>query len=57
MKAPIEEFFDLRTLEGDRLKLSFVVVVEEGQSLSSICRNTQQLHVTSILTLYTLPSF
>lgn len=47
MEAAIEEFLDFRPFEGDRLKLSFVVVVEEGQSLSSICRETHKLHVNN----------
>lgn len=42
MEAAVEKFFDLRPFEGDRLELSFVVVVEESQSFSSICRKTEK---------------
>lgn len=38
MEAAVEEFLDFGPLEGDRLEVSLVVVVEERQSFSSICR-------------------
>lgn len=43
VEAAVEELLDLWTLKGHRLKLSFVVVVEERQSLSSVCRETHKL--------------
>lgn len=45
MEAAVEEFLDFGPFEGDRLELSLVVVVEERQSFSSICRNTRKPHV------------
>lgn len=47
MEAAVEEFFDFWPFEGDRLELSFVVVVEERQSLSSVCGKAHKLHVNT----------
>lgn len=41
VKAAVEELVDVGPFEGDRLEVALVVVVEEGQSLPSICRRTQ----------------
>lgn len=38
MEAAVEEFLDLGPLEGDGLEVALVVVVEERQRFSSICR-------------------
>lgn len=43
MEVAVEEFFDFWPFEGDRLELSFVVVVEERQSLPSICGRTHMI--------------
>lgn len=57
MEAAVEEFFDFWPFEGDRLELSFVVVVEERQSLSSVCRKTHKLHVNcSFMTTLSTPA-
>lgn len=45
METAVEEFFDFWPFEGDCLELSFVVVVEERKSLSSICRRMHILYV------------
>lgn len=42
VEVAVEEFFDFRPFEGHRLELSFVVVVEERQSFSSICGRTNK---------------
>lgn len=54
MEASVEEFFDFRPFEGDRLKLSFVVVVKERQSLSSICRKTHKVCVKQNTIIYVI---
>lgn len=56
MEAAVEKFFDLRPFEGDRLELSFVVVVEESQSFSSICRKTEKWHSHRSVLTFTLLS-
>lgn len=46
MEAAVEQFLDFRSFEGDSLELSFVVVVEERQSFSSIWRKSAGINST-----------
>lgn len=41
MEAAVEELFDFMSFEGDGLQVSFVVVVEERQGLSRVCRGRE----------------
>lgn len=36
VETAVEELLDLRSLEGHSLKLSFIVMVEEGEGLATI---------------------
>lgn len=45
MEAAEEELFDFGPFKGDGLEDSFIIVVEERQSFSSICRKKNTLHV------------
>ena len=47
VETAVEDLLDLRTLECHSLEVSLVVVVEERESLSSICSKKPALVLTS----------